>query len=39
MITDLATGFADPDRYPVDSRGLLYYFVFTSIKHPGADQF
>jgi hypothetical protein len=39
MMEDLATAFANPDRYPVDSRGLLYYYVFTSIKHPGAGQF
>ncbi len=39
MVEDLATGFANPDRYPVDARGLLYYFVFTSVKHPGAGQF
>lgn len=39
MMEDLATGFANPDRYPVDSRGLLYYFIFSSIKHPGAGQF
>lgn len=39
MAEDLATGFANPDRYPVDSRGLLYYFVFTSVKHLGAGQF
>lgn len=39
MMEDLASGFANTDRYPVDSRGLLYYFVFTSIKHPGASQF
>ncbi len=35
---DMATAFANPDHYPVDARGLLY-FVFTSIKHPGAGQF
>jgi hypothetical protein len=39
MMEDMATGFANPDRYPVDARGLLYYYVFTSIKHPGAGQF
>ena len=39
MVEDMATGFANPDRYPVDARGLLYYFVFTSVKHPGAGQF
>jgi hypothetical protein len=39
MMQDMATAFANPDRYPVDARGLLYFYVFTSIKHPGAGQF
>jgi hypothetical protein len=39
MVEDLSTGFANPDRYPVDDRGLLYFYVFTSVKHPGAGQF
>ena len=39
MMQDMATGFANSDRYPVDARGLLYFYVFTSIKHPGAGQF
>ena len=31
--------FADPDRYPIDSRGITYTFAFFSTKHSGIGQF
>lgn len=31
--------FADPDRYPVDARGLTYSYAFIGIKRPGAGQY
>jgi hypothetical protein len=33
------TGYADPDAYPVDSRGLLFTFAFFTAKHLGEGQF
>jgi hypothetical protein len=33
------TGYADPDSYPVDSRGLLFTFAFFTPKHLGEGQF
>jgi hypothetical protein len=32
-------GYADPDAYPVDSRGDVYSWAFSSFKHLGAGQF
>ncbi len=29
----------DPDKYPVDARGLVYSFAFIGIKRLGAGQF
>src|SRR5262245_60141429 len=34
-----SNGFADPDEYPVDSRGLTYTYAYVGIKHLGAGQF
>jgi hypothetical protein len=34
-----ATGFNDPDSYPVDARGVTYYWGFSSIKRTGTGQF
>jgi hypothetical protein len=39
VIEGLQTFFADPDKYPVDSRGVAYTFGFFSAKHLGAGQF
>ena len=33
------TGFSQTDLYPTDARGTLYYFVYSSVKHPGAGQY
>jgi hypothetical protein len=35
----MQTGFADPDSYPVDSRGIAYSMAFFSAKHLGAGQY
>jgi len=34
-----ADGFSDPDRYPVDDRGLVFSFAFFTPKHLGEGQF
>jgi hypothetical protein len=39
VIEGLTTNFADPNRYPVDSRGVAYTVGFFSPKHAGAGQF
>src|SRR5262249_10957243 len=39
VIEGMQTHFATPDSYPVDTRGLLYSFVYFSAKHLGAGQF
>jgi|SRR6267142_1082290 len=31
--------FADPDRYPIDARGLTYSYAFIGLKRLGAGQF
>jgi hypothetical protein len=35
----LTTFFANPDKYPVDDRGVAYSLAFFSPKHRGAAQF
>ena len=35
----IQSDYADPDIYPVDTRGLTYSFVFFSAKHIGAGQY
>jgi hypothetical protein len=32
-------GFADPNHYPIDARGLAYHYAFIGIKRLGAGQF
>jgi hypothetical protein len=39
VIHGLQTFFADPDKYPVDGRGIAYTVGFFSAKHIGAGQF
>jgi hypothetical protein len=39
VMEGLQTFFAQPDRYPVDGRGLTFTFAFFSPKHLGAGQF
>lgn len=33
------TGYNNPNTYPIDTRGVLYYCVYSGVKHPGAGQF
>jgi hypothetical protein len=39
VIEGLQTFFANPDKYPVDGRGVAYTVGFFSPKHTGAGQF
>ena len=39
VITGMASGFGDPASYPVAERGMLYSFVYFSVKHLGTGQF
>jgi hypothetical protein len=39
VIEGMSTFFANPDKYPVDSRGTAYTLGFFSAKHMGAGQF
>jgi hypothetical protein len=39
VIEGLSTFFANPDKYPVDGRGVAYTLGFFSAKHLGAGQF
>jgi hypothetical protein len=34
-----ANGFSDTNTYPIDGRGLAYYFAFSAVKHMGEGQF
>ncbi|WP_430390700.1 DUF1254 domain-containing protein [Dyella sp. 20L07] len=36
---DMADNFADPNRYPIDSRAVAYALAYFSAKHLGAGQF
>ncbi len=38
VVRGMSTFFADPDSYPVDSRGTMYTLGFFSAKHFGAGQ-
>jgi hypothetical protein len=35
----MTTFFSDPNSYPIDGRGVAYYFAYFSPKHMGAGQF
>jgi hypothetical protein len=35
----IQSGYADPNSYPTDARGLTYFFAFFSAKHIGAGQY
>jgi hypothetical protein len=35
----IQTNYANPDSYPVDGRGLAYFFAFFSTKHLGTGQY
>lgn len=39
LLAAVQVDFNDPDRYPVDARGLTYSFAFIGIKRLGAGQF
>jgi hypothetical protein len=39
LIQAAQAGFAEPDSYPVDSRGLAYHYAYIGIKRLGAGQF
>jgi hypothetical protein len=39
LIQAAQAGFAEPDRYPIDSRGLAYHYAYIGIKRLGAGQF
>jgi hypothetical protein len=39
VVEGMSTFFANPDAYPVDSRGTAYTLGFFSAKHLGAGQF
>jgi hypothetical protein len=39
IVKAMQSGFADPNEYPVDSRGLAYSYAFIGIKRLGAGQF
>jgi hypothetical protein len=38
MMRGAVSGFTVPDEYPVDARGLTYYWGFSSIKRAGGNQ-
>jgi hypothetical protein len=39
LIKAAADGFANPNAYPIDSRGLAYHYAYIGIKRLGAGQF
>src|SRR5262249_18800754 len=39
LIKAMQEGFADPEHYPVDQRGLAYSYAYVGIKRLGAGQF
>ena len=39
LIEAVKVDFADPDKYPVDARGLTYSYAYIGIKRLGAGQF
>ncbi len=39
LLAAVKTDFNDPDKYPVDARGLTYSFAYIGIKRLGAGQF
>jgi hypothetical protein len=39
LIQAAQAGFAEPDSYPVDARGLAYHYAYIGIKRLGAGQF
>jgi hypothetical protein len=39
LILSVQTGFTKTDVYPIDMRGVLFYFAYTTVKQLGAGQF
>ncbi|WP_445215218.1 DUF1254 domain-containing protein [Bradyrhizobium sp. Pa8] len=39
LIKATQSGYADPDQYPVDERGMAYSYAYIGIKRLGAGQF
>jgi len=39
MLKSVPNGFTVPDSYPIDDRGIAYYWAFSSVRHFGTDQF
>jgi len=39
LVKAMKSGFADPDSYPIDARGLTYTYAFVGIKNLGAGQY
>jgi hypothetical protein len=39
LVKEGQSGYADPNQYPVDSRGLAYSYAYIGIKRLGAGQF
>jgi hypothetical protein len=39
LLDAVESGFTASGSYPIDGRGLAYYYAFSSIKHMGAGQF
>lgn len=39
IVKAMQSAFADPDSYPIDSRGLAYSYAYIGIKRLGAGQF
>src|SRR5262249_45528197 len=39
LVKAAASDFADPERMPVDARGLAYHYAYVGIKHLGTGQF
>ena len=39
LIKEAGSGFADPNQYPTDSRGLVYSYAYIAFKQLGTGQF
>ena len=39
LMESVENGFSKTEIYPIDKRGILFYFAFTTVKHLGSGQF
>ncbi len=39
LMESVENGFSKTEIYPIDKRGIVFYFAYTTIKHLGAGQF